>query len=311
MSFTVVPLHNISLPAGTQIPFGHDFTLQDVPDWVKNAEVLNDLSRHDKQSTMDAKHAFVAEYEAAAIGEPDPAWQGQQPQSIQELKFQSAMLANMALWLRQPTPACFTICFHAISWQAPHSPEKIPIIQQVESHPPLYCHPDDNQNPMSASHIVKAGEIYAAMRSVPRKNAVWEALRFFWAGLTSYQRDFRYTFFWVGLEALFGPNDIGETTYKLCQRIAFFIAKTPEDTRQLFKKAKTCYNTRSKIVHGRWKDDPKFDRVMADTEAITRTSLRLLLESPEMLKTFVSNHRDGFLEDWVFSRSPAPPPFPK
>jgi hypothetical protein len=31
MSFTVVPLHNLDLPAGTIIPFGTKFVLQDVP----------------------------------------------------------------------------------------------------------------------------------------------------------------------------------------------------------------------------------------------------------------------------------------
>lgn len=50
---------------------------------------------------------------------------------------------------------------------------------------------------------------------------------------------------------------------------------------------------------------------MADTEAIARTALRLLLDNPDMLRTFISKHRDRFLEDWVFSRSTNPPPFPK
>lgn len=36
MSFTVVPLHNLSLPLGTRIPFGADFTLQEIPPWVKD-----------------------------------------------------------------------------------------------------------------------------------------------------------------------------------------------------------------------------------------------------------------------------------
>jgi hypothetical protein len=122
---------------------------------------------------------------------------------------------------------------------------------------------------------------------------------------------YRYPFFWMGLEALFGPDDTAETTYKLCQRIAFFLGDTPDVARELFRKAKTCYNTRSKIIHGRWKDDPKIDAVMADTEAIVRTAVRHLLDNPEMLRTFISKHRDKFLEDLVFSRATDPPPFPR
>lgn len=94
----------------------------------------------------------------------------------------------------------------------------------------------------------------------------------------------------MGLEALFGPDDTGETTYKLCQRIAFFLGDRREVTRELYWKAKTCYNTRSKIA---------------------RTAVRHLLDNPDMLKTFVSKQRDRSLEDWVFSRSTDPPPFPK
>jgi hypothetical protein len=162
------------------------------------------------------------------------------------------------------------------------------------------------------NHVVKAGELHAVLSTIPRKNPVWEALRAFWAALTMYPADYRYPFFWMGLEALFGADDnSGEISYKLCQRIAFFLADTPEVARELFRKAKTCYNTRSKIIHGRWKDDPKIDIVMADTEAIARTVMRRLLDNPQMLKTFISKQRDRFLEDWVFSRDTSAAPTDK
>ena len=67
---------------------------------------------------------------------------------------------------------------------------------------------------------------------------------------------------------------------------------------------------RSIIIHGRWQNDPKIDDVMADTEGIVRTVFRRLLENPEMLGTFISKKRNEFLEEWVFSRSTDPPPFP-
>ncbi len=73
---------------------------------------------------------------------------------------------------------------------------------------------------------------------------------------------------------------------------------------------KTCYKMRSTIIHGRWKNDPKIDDGMYDTEAIVRTALRRLMDDPKMVKTFVSKHRNEFLEDWVFSRSTEPPLYP-
>jgi len=98
MAFTVVPLHNLVLPSGTRVPFADVFVLQDVPDWLRNDHgILNDLSRHDRESVLAAHHALVAEYPASAIGQPDPDWHGERPKSIQERKFESAILANLAM----------------------------------------------------------------------------------------------------------------------------------------------------------------------------------------------------------------------
>jgi hypothetical protein len=312
MSFTVVPLHNLSLPVGTQIPFGNGLVLQDVPEWLRKEPILKDLSRSDRYSLSEAKHALVAEYEASAIGEPDPSWKGKEPKSIQELKLESVYLANMALWLMHPTTVCFTSSFHALSLAIPGEASKQPVVLNIETEGPVHCHPNDVHNVISVDQVVKAGKLHVVLSSIPRNNVVWEALRAFWAALTMYSADRRYPFFWLGLEALFGANDhSGEIGFKLSQRIAFFLADSPDVARDLFRKAKKCYNTRSKIVHGRWDNDPKIDAVMADTEAIARTVLRDLLTNPDMLKTFLSKHRDAFLEDWIFSRSTDPPPYPK
>jgi hypothetical protein len=105
MSFTVVPLHHLNLPVGSRVPFGN-FTIQDVPQWLKDdSGFLGDIDRTDRVGTLDAIQALVSEYEASAIGHPDPGWGGLQPKSIQDLRFQSAMLANMAIWLMQPSLA--------------------------------------------------------------------------------------------------------------------------------------------------------------------------------------------------------------
>ena len=132
---------------------------------------------------------------------------------------------------------------------------------------------------------------------------MWEALRASWAALTLNSADLRYACFWMGLEALFGAEDGSEVTHKLSQRIALFLADSPQVARDLFRKTKTCYRTRSKIIHGRWEHDPGIDAVMADTETIIRTVLRHLLGYPELLKTFMSNGRDRFLEDLAFSNA--------
>jgi len=310
MSFTIVPFHNLDVPADTRVEFGGGFVLQQIPAWVKEESILRDLSRPDRESVFDSKLGLVAEYTAAAIGEPDPSWKGKQPRSIQEAKNESAILANIALWLVQPSRVCYTLSLHATTWNIPGHEQAQPIIQRIETQTPVYCHPKDERNVVTPDHLKKASRLHATLTAIPRKNPVWEALRSSWAALTSYSADRRYPFFWMALESLFGADDPAEIGYKLAQRIAFFLADTPDVARDLFRKVKACYKMRSTIIHGRWKDDPKIDDVMYDSEAIVRTVFRDLLADPEMLRTFLSKHRDKFLEDWVFSRSTDPPPYP-
>jgi hypothetical protein len=103
MSFTVVPIHNLSLPSGSLIPFGNDVVLQDVPEWLKRDKgTLHRLSEEERTSTLDSTHAWVASYDAKAIGEPDPRWKGSTQKSIQELKLDSIVVANFAMWLILP-----------------------------------------------------------------------------------------------------------------------------------------------------------------------------------------------------------------
>ena len=143
---------------------------------------LADINRMDRDLTLTARHALVAEYDAPSIGHPDPEWKGKKPKSIQELKFESAMLANLAIWLRQPAPVRFTVGFHALFLQnRPCEP-----VILTEAHTPLFCHPNDAHNPVTTRHLIKAGELHVVLSTILRKNPVWEALRAMWAGLTMY-----------------------------------------------------------------------------------------------------------------------------
>ena len=201
------------------------------------------------------------------------------------------------MWLRQPSAACFTVGFHALS-------QSQPIILATEHHTRLFCHPRDADNPIYPHHLTKAAELHTVLSTVPRQNAVWAALRAFWAALTSYAGDLRYPLFWQGLESLFGSEEkTWKVTVRLCTRLSSFLSED-QATRQLnYSKAEACYDARSKIIHGRWDVGTKIDQLMADTEAIARTVMRHVLEKPGMLDIFISERRDDFLEALVQSSS--------
>ena len=83
-------------------------------------------------------------------------------------------------------------------------------------------------------------------------------------------------------------TDRSDLTYQ--EAVAFmriFVALSP-----LFAAG---YDMRSTIVHGRWKNDPRLEDVMYDTEAIWRTGLRLLMDRPDVLAKFVGADRNQYL----------------
>jgi hypothetical protein len=111
----------------------------------------------------------------------------------------------------------------------------------------------------------------------------------------------RCLLFWVALEALFGPEDGREITFRLSQRIGFFLAVNRQEARQLFEMAKAGYGFRSKIVHGRWKQDPNATKRMAEAESLFRSAFIRVLETPELIETFATKKREAFLDGLAFN----------
>ena len=102
MSVTIVPLHNLHLPAGSVVPFGK-FNIEDVPEWLLKDSILKDLSSHDRKGVKKATQALVSEYVADSYGFLDPQWTGNGQKGIQDLRWQSALLANIPP--ARPAPA--------------------------------------------------------------------------------------------------------------------------------------------------------------------------------------------------------------
>ena len=236
MSFTVVPLLGLDLGEGARVPFGKYFVLQEVPRWLEeHSDILSRLSEPERKSTLSARHALVSEYFADSWGFPDPDWGGVNPKGIQFLRFEAAMLANMAIWLIQPSPVHFTIGFHARTHLENLELEH-PIIDP-QHEPRLWPHPRDNDRTVCGEQIVRAANLYTVLSTVQRKNAIWPALRAIWGALVSYPPDQRYPMFWQALESLFGSEtDTRRVGRRLRDRISYFLAENTKDQRDLHDK---------------------------------------------------------------------------
>lgn len=302
MGFTVIPLQRLTLSMESPMTFGSEFRLTKTPEWLKRDPMIQRLGFSDSQAVVDSQWCLIAEYDANAIGEPDRRWTGPETRSVQYDKSEGGAMANLAIWLAQPCAVCYTSVLHGLRQEVPGMPRSVPMLQQIETHTSLYCHPHDLDRVPNVDQLRRAGEIFDLLRAVSRGNALWSGLRSTWAGLLMPHRDIRYSLLWVGIEALLGPDNSGsEITYKLSQRIAFLISSSSVEAKENFRTARECYQTRSQIVHGRWNNDPKMDNRMAETERLARACLLRALSTSELRQTFSSKDRDRFLEDLVFA----------
>jgi hypothetical protein len=304
MAFTVVPIHNLHLPTGTQVDFGAGFVFQDMPQWVKNDKMLEKMSGHDQYAAGETDHAWVCEYPATSIGEPDPDWRGDEKRSIQATKVEQAYFANLALWLARPSIACFTMVFHAITHNV--GGVDTPLIQQIHHPGPLLVHEEDFHGRVTVEDLRLAAQLHKALVSIPRRNPIWTAIRAFWQGVTMNTSDLRCALYWLGLEALFGPEgNSGELRYRISLRIAYFLSNDPNEAQPLARQLRKAYDMRSKVVHGRWNGDPEIDKVILETEGTGRMALIKILKDPQLIQTFSAkgSGRDDYLENLVFRQT--------
>lgn len=292
---TVTPLHNLRLDREVRVEFADDLVLAALPDWIAKDSTVADMGQFGRQMLAEASHGFVVDYVAEGLGDPDPASTGSKAKSIQEAKSELAVLANLALWLSQPSPVCFTHVLHAPEFRGK------PIVQQVKLHTPLICHQRDSDNTLSSEDFDLARTLHSRLVCVPTANAIWTAVRATWSALPMNVREVRYSLLWVALEALFGPEDGREITFRLSQRVAFFLADNPSDARELFATAKRGYAFRSKVVHGRWKENTESDALIGDAEMLVRRSLIRVLQDVALTRTFLGRNRERYLDDLVFS----------
>lgn len=204
------------------------------------------------------------------------------------------LMGNFALWLAKASPACFRIVLHA------RHHDHGPVIQQVQRCSELLCHPNDVGARIEDGELPRAAALHKGLLEVSRDTSVWTAFSAAWAGLQMNIELVRCLLFWVALEALFGPENGREITFRLSQRVGFFLGANPESARTLFETAKAGYGFRSKVVHGQWKQDPNATKRMAEAEGLFRNAFTHILETPALVETFCTKKREVFLDGLSF-----------
>src|SRR5262249_426812 len=156
-----------------------------------------------------------------------------------------------------------------------------------ERHSPLLCHPADEDAQPTEDEVQRASTLHDALSKLQRRNAIWTAVRSTWAALQMSTEEVRYLLFWIALEALFGPEDGREITFRLAQRIALFLGQDKAEAQNIYKRVKSGYSFRSQVAHGRWKSNAKSIELMADAESCVRQSLVRILSDAKLTKQFL------------------------
>ena len=210
------------------------------------------------------------------------------------------MLANLALWLAQPSPVCFTTIFHARSWAISEAAGLPLVIELISTQPALHCHPNNVDTVLTPEQVSEAGRLHTILTAIPPKNSLWQGLRMSWAALCTSIDDLRYPLFWSALESLFGLDDRApQFSRRMRQRIARFLTDDIDGQDLIDKQTMECYDMRSKIVHGRWLYDPDLDRMMGYTEDFVRCSLLRILNRPDLVSIFQSDVRAKYMNQLV------------
>lgn len=281
----------------TGIQFGQGFTLGAFPEWVKDQQITRDLSVRQRDYVVgEATGAFVAEYDADSLGDPDPAWKGDEPRGKQDVALERILLSNLALWIAKPSHIGGELYLHVHTTNGEH------IVRQTSSILGVIPHEKDASNVLDKGDFETARKFYETILALERTEAPWVACRTLLAAISDREWDVRFLLLWIALEALFGSDT--EVSFRLAQRIAFFNATEKTETKALFETVKWAYHWRSRIVHGlqiRKLRREESSEVLYDTESIARRSMTKLLSDRTIVEKFSEKNRTDYLDGLVFA----------
>jgi len=286
---TLVPI-DFNLNENSCVELADGVHFAPVPDWIKESkEILEGLRKEESEEIrLYTKFCLLREYTADGLG-PE-----------QEYSLRSIRLANLALWIAKPSSIGFNCVIHIEQFG-----EKW-VLPCWVSFSQLIPHKNYEENKLSRSDLELAREIHTSLVALPEEKkgrdcSVWIAVNALWGAVTQRDWTLRYMMLWIALEALFGPSNRQEITFRLSQRIAFFLfPEDKEKAKDCSKSVTTNYRLRSAMVHGGSpsRSIEHTSQNLYDTEEFIRMSLVRVLKSSTLIDIFNGkNEREQYLDD--------------
>jgi len=279
---SVAPLQGLNVTGHLNLPY----------------KLANDITFEYKPDSFN--DSVLYKFQAKNLKENDPDWNGKNPRSVLDRAHEILQLINLSVWLAFPCSinysiiVTFKILKNTWNWE------------NLSSLPnSLYAHKKYARNRLRQENIERAKILLNGLMHIPRPSAIWVAGYSLWTSLTERTFEVRYLFLWIALEALFGPEDHREITFRLSQRIAFFLKNDKDKTFNIYEEIKNGYKWRSKLVHGMKfskSDNSKLDEILFFSENLVRQSLVHILMNQKLINIFASRKREEYLDSLIFSK---------
>ncbi len=276
-----------------------------LPAWVAEHDFTTYLTRQSREKIKRNPVGFVVPYAAAALGDPHPKHLSP-PRSWQDVVEDSVQLAALACWL--DAPRSFDIeCF--AHFEQPDSTSAW-IFRHAQHNPgSLFVMQGEAEQALTLSDAVPVLELHRALLALKAGGTVLAAVHSLIAALGLVGWQVRYLLDWVSVEALFGPEDGREITYRMAQRVALFLGQDRRSAVQLNKEMKLGYGWRSKVVHGLRLKKLSADQsrqLSCTVESVLRRALVKILGDGHA-ERFDGSSREAFLDGLTFDLLPASP----
>lgn len=300
---TIAPVRNLwRLPEALHLPYSFDdrTSLRALPEWVlsdaKHDPLRAKFGRAVKKSR--AKYCVTVEYQADALGSPDPTWRGKGTRSIQEWAVERVQNVLLAFWLVRRTSVTFREVAHFID----RGTEQV--TRHLTKYDALCPLPTYIDEAYDDTDFERVRVLFRALTELPMEGTLKTAAQSTARALTEQSWTMRFLILWLVLESLFGPEDGREITFRISQRIALFLHdKRGEAAETLFGQMKSSYGWRSKLVHGlrlaKLTDDQS-RALIVELEETVNAALVRILSSEMLVKTFDTQGREKLLDGLVF-----------
>lgn len=296
-----VTAYHPDLPVGVTLPYPltEHVQLVETPLWLLGSETLKFFNFNDREQLLNHVYYCLAiSYESDALGSPDDWWKGPDRTTKQNTANDRLHAVQVSLWLQRPTGWAFHHILHA------QGTDNDWVMRQLTEDHHFVPLPAYESERLTVDDLVRAGPILQQLETFNEPSTLRAATQVLRRALTENGWALRYVTLWIILESLFGPDNPSETTYRLSQRVGFFLGATANEAKQIAESVRESYKWRSKIVHGLRLSKLDADKSMSlllQLESFVRRSLVTILHSAPLVAAFNGRDREVFLEELPYS----------